>query len=135
MYLLETVLKLSVRGDLSDIGALASKEANAAAVMVWNYHDEDKQGAAENVSVIIENIPVKNATLHIYLIDRDNSNSYEVWKKMGSPQKPTRQQIDTLEKAGKLKCISTTKIKIAKGKTIVPLQLKRQAVALVKLDW
>ena len=135
MYPLETVLKSSVRGDKSDIGALASKDKKSAAVMVWNYHDEDKQGAAESVNVTVENIPVKEATLNIYLIDQDNSNSYEVWKKMGSPQKPTQQQISELEKAGKLKNISTKKIKIAGGKTIVQLQLKRQAVALVKLDW
>ncbi|KGO85455.1 beta-xylosidase [Flavobacterium rivuli WB 3.3-2 = DSM 21788] len=135
MYPLETVLKSSVRGEKSDIGALASKDTKSAAVMVWNYHDEDRQGAAETVNVMLENIPIKEVTLNIYLIDQDNSNSYEVWKKMGSPQKPTQQQIDTMEKAGKLKCISTKKIKIAGGKTTVPLQLKRQAVALVKLDW
>jgi len=135
MYPLETVLKSSVRGEKSDIGALASKDGKSAAVMVWNYHDEDKQGAAETVSVTLDNIPVKQATLNVYLIDQDNSNSYEVWKKMGSPQKPTQQQIDAMEKAGKLKCISTKKIKIANGTTQVPLQLKRQAVALVKLDW
>ena len=135
MYPLETVLKSSVRGEQSDIGALASKDGKSAAVMVWNYHDEDKQGAAETVSVTLNNIPVKQATLNVYLIDQDNSNSYEVWKKMGSPQKPTQQQIDAMEKAGKLKCISTKKIKIANGTTQVPLQLKRQAVALVKLDW
>jgi len=135
MYPLETVLKSSVRGEKSDIGALASKDQKSAAVMVWNYHDEDRQGAAETVNVTLENIPVKEVTLNIYLIDQDNSNSYEVWKKMGSPQKPTQQQIDTMEKAGKLKCISTKKTKIAGGKITVPLQLKRQAVALVKLDW
>jgi len=135
MYPLETVLKSSVRGEKSDIGALASKDSRSAAVMAWNYHDEDKQGVAETVTVTLKNIPVKEATLNIYLIDQDNSNSYEVWKKMGSPQKPTPQQINTMEKAGKLKCISTKKIKVANGTTEVPLQLKRQAVALIKLDW
>jgi len=54
---------------------------------------------------------------------------------MGSPPKPTLQQIDTMEKAGKLKCITTKKLKITNGTAEVPLQLKRQAVALVKLDW
>ncbi len=54
---------------------------------------------------------------------------------MGSPQNPTQQQISTLEESGKLKSISTKKIKIVSGKTMVPVQLERQAVALVKLDW
>lgn len=135
MYALEDVLKTSVRGNLSDIGALATKDAKAAAVMIWNYHDDDKQGPTESVSVTINNIPSKNATLSIYLIDADNSNSYEVWKKMGSPQNPTKQQIATLENAGQLKRVSSKKIKINSGKTVVTLQLARQAVALAKLDW
>jgi xylan 1,4-beta-xylosidase len=54
---------------------------------------------------------------------------------MGSPQNPTQEQIETLEKSGKLKCVLTKKIKINYAKTIVSLKLERQAVALVKLDW
>lgn len=135
MYPLQEVLESSVHEAQSDIGALASKNLKSAAVMVWNYHDDDKQGPAEIVNVTIDNIPAKKATISIYLIDIDNSNSYEVWKKMGSPQTPTQQQISTLESAGKLKCVSTKKIKIRSGKALVPLQLMRQAVALIKLDW
>jgi|GEM_PF-3441250 len=56
-------------------------------------------------------------------------------KKMGSPQNPTQDQITALEKAGQLNQITNKKIKISAGKTVVPLELKRQAVALVKLDW
>lgn len=135
MYPLQEVLESSVHEAQSDIGALASKNLKSAAVMVWNYHDDDKQGPAESVNVTIDNIPAKKATISIYLIDIDNSNSYEVWKKMGSPQNPTQQQISPLESAGKLKCVSTKKIKIRSGKALVPLQLMRQAVALIKLDW
>lgn len=135
MYPLEEVIKSSVRGTQSDIGVLATKDTKSAAVMIWNYHDDDKPGATETANVTIENIPVKKATLTIYVIDKENSNSYEVWKKMGSPQNPTQQQISTLEESGKLKSITSKKIKISSGKTIVPMQLERQAVALVKLDW
>jgi xylan 1,4-beta-xylosidase len=135
MYPIEEVLKSSIRGTQSDIGALASKDSKSAAVMVWNYHDDDKSGPTEMVNLTIENIPAKKVALNIFLIDKENSNSYEVWKKMGSPQNPTQQQIEILEKSGKLKCISTKKIKINSAKTIVPLKLERQAVALVKLDW
>lgn len=135
MYPIEEVIKSSIRGDQSDIGALASGDSKSAAVMVWNYHDDDKPGPEEIVNVTIENIPVKKSKLSIYLIDKENSNSYEVWKKMGSPKNPTKQQIDMLEKSGKLKCISTKKVKITAAKTIIPLKLERQAVALIKLDW
>jgi xylan 1,4-beta-xylosidase len=135
MYPLETVLEKSIRDSQSDIGALASADSKSSAVMVWNYHDKDEQGAAEAVDVTISNIPVKNANLKIFIIDQDHSNSYEVWKKMGSPQNPTSEQIATLEKSGKLESISNKKIAVKSGKANVVLQLKRQAVALVKLDW
>lgn len=135
MYPLETVLEKSIRDSQSDIGALASADAKSATVMVWNYHDKDEQGAAEAVDVTINNIPVKNANLKIFIIDQDHSNSYEVWKKMGSPQNPTSEQIATLEKSGKLESISNKKIAVKSGKANVVLQLKRQAVALIKLDW
>jgi len=135
MYPLEQVLKSSVRGEQSDIGAMASKDLKSAAVMVWNYHDDDKPAPSETVNVTIENVPAKKATLHVYLIDKENSNSYEVWKKMGSPQKPTKEQIDVLEKSGKLKNSSTQKVKINASKIIIPLKLERQAVALLKLEW
>ena len=103
--------------------------------MLWNYHDDDKPGPTETVTLTIENIAVKSAKVTIYLIDKENSNSYEVWKKMGSPQNPSKAQITILENAGKLKTMSTENTKIASGKVVIPLALERQAVALVKLDW
>lgn len=135
MYPLEAVLEKSIRDSQSDIGVLASADSKSTAVMVWNYHDKDEQGSAEAVDITLNSIPAKKATLNVYLIDRDNSNSYEVWKKMGSPQNPTSEQIALLEKSGKLKCVTTKKVEIRSGKVNVPLQLMRQAVALVKLDW
>lgn len=135
MYPLEDVLKSSVRGELSDIGALATKDQKSAAIMVWNYHDDNIQGIEENVTLTIANIPVKKATVDIYLIDDSNSNSYEVWKKMGSPQNPTNEQIKTLETSGQLKRVSTQKSKIDAGKLTLNLKLKRQAVALAKVNW
>jgi len=135
MYPLETVLNKSVRGENADIGGLASIDDTSAAVMVWNYHDNDSQSPDTDVIVTLNKIPVKKATLNIYLIDKDNSNSYEAWKKMGSPQNPTASQITTLEAAGQLKQISSKKVTTSRGTLIVPLTMQRQAVALVKLNW
>jgi xylan 1,4-beta-xylosidase len=47
MYDLETFVDSSVRKQ-TDIGAIAAKDKNSATVMVWNYHDEDKQEAQRN---------------------------------------------------------------------------------------
>ena len=135
MYPLQEVMTSSVRGS-TDIGALASKEGNTAAVMVWNYHDEDKQAPAEPVSISLSNIAGKKIKMVEYRIDYDHSNSYEVWKKMGSPQNPTPQQIATLEKAGMLQTIGKpSNIKVINGRADIKIQLPRQAVSLLQLSW
>ena len=42
MYDLKTFVDSSVRKQ-TDIGAIAAKDKSSATIMVWNYHDEDKQ--------------------------------------------------------------------------------------------
>lgn len=105
MYHLRTAIQSSIRGEQTDIGALASKDEKTAAIMIWNYHDDDMQGRAEPVEVTINNLPVKKFKLTHYRIDDKHSNSYEVWKKMGSPQNPTAAQFKALEQAGQLKTL------------------------------
>lgn len=125
----------SVRRE-ADINALASYENKTASVMVWNYHDEDLPASASPVSVTIKNIPAKKALLTHYRIDDQHSNSYEVWKKMGSPQQPGPEQIKELEKAGQLAKLETPKtVRIKNGLAIIQLELPRQGVSLLQLTW
>ena len=136
MYPLKTVMDSSIRGSQTDIGALASTDAKTAAVMIWNYHDDDKQGPAEPVNLAIEHIPAKTVTMTHYRIDSKHSNSYEVWKKMGSPKSPTKAQISTLEKAGQLETMGKAQQLSVKDKRLtVNISLPRQGVSLIKLDW
>ena len=136
MYPLKTVIDSSIRGTQTDIGVLASKGKNTAAVMIWNYHDEDKQGAAEAISVSIDNIPSKRVTLTHYRIDNEHSNAYEAWKKMGSPQNPTNSQIAVLQKAGQLQYIGgVQKLNINANNLTLNISLPRQGVSLLKIDW
>ena len=125
----------SVRRE-ADINALASYDKKTASVMVWNYHDEDVAAPAAAVVVSVKEIPAKKATLTHYRIDDKHSNSYEVWKKMGSPQQPTAEQIKTLEKAGQLAMIEKPRqISITKGIAVVNMELPRQGVSLLQLTW
>ncbi|MES2827002.1 MAG: beta-xylosidase [Bacteroidota bacterium] len=136
MYPLKLVMDSSVRGKQTDIGVLASKGANTAAVMIWNYHDADVKGTPENIKTVIYDLPNRLVTLTHYRIDDEHSNSYEVWKKMGAPQKPTNLQIAELERAGQLKMLNPpVKHKITNGKLDLNFALPRQGVSLIKLDW
>jgi len=136
MYPLHTVADSSVRGLHTDIGALASKDKRTAAVMLWNYHDDDIQNAGVPVNVQVKDLHGKAVKITQYRIDQDHSNSYEVWKKMGSPQTPTTAQIHELEKAGQLQMIGKPEMKnISNGNLQTEITLPRQGVCLLKLDW
>ena len=133
---LEEIVEKSVQGEQPEIGALASIDKKTAAIMIWNYHDLDKAGAAEPVKVQMNGIPTKKVTVTHYTIDSEHSNSYEVWKKMGSPQNPTAAQIATLEKSGQLATIGKPKkLEVKAGELILDIAMQRQAVSLLKLDW
>jgi len=134
MYDLKTFVDSGVRKQ-TDIGALAAKDKNSATIMVWNYHDEDKQEAAEEINIVLDGLSTKTITVTEYRIDNEHSNSYEVWKKMGSPQKPTMDQVAKLEKAGQLQMLNQpAKMKVNKSMSL-KIHLSRQGVSLLKLDW
>ena len=136
-YPLQMALDSSFRGTKTDIGVLATKNKNKASIMVWNYHDVDKKG--ESTEVALEIVGIKSgssAILTHYRIDDEHSNSYELWKKMGSPQAPTAAQISALEKAGQLTLVyPPKKVQISKGRIQLATDLPRQAVDLFQVNW
>lgn len=134
-YALQQIVDSSVRNQ-NDIGGLAAKDKNSATVMVWNYHDDDTIKSAEPVSITIAGIPAKTATLTEYRVDAAHSNSYELWKQMGSPQQPSKQQVAALEQAGQLQTTGTaSKQKINNGSLEIKILLPQQGVSLFKLSW
>lgn len=136
MYPLRTFVDSSARGQQTDIGGLAAKAAKGASLMMWNYHDMDIQAPPEPIAVSFTGIKAANVTMIQYLVDATHSNSYEVWKKMGSPQNPTKEQIATLEKAGMLEAVGKPqKLAVKNGNLTINTSLARQGVALLKLDW
>jgi xylan 1,4-beta-xylosidase len=125
----------SVRGE-ADINALASKDAKSAAVMVWNYHDDNLPGPDASIKISLTGLPAKNVTIHHYRIDQKFSNSYEAWKKMGSPKTPSAEQVTQLEKAGQLQQFSAPeRVSVKNGEAVLNLTLPRQGVSLLQLTW
>jgi len=134
------MIEKSVR-EAADINALASisAEEKTAAVMVWNYHDDDLPAAPAQITLKVNNlpaIPARKVLLTHYRIDNKFSNSYEVWKAMGSPQNPTKEQIETLERSGQLEMYTSPEyVNIMNNGVLVEFELPRQGVSLIKLDW
>ncbi len=135
MYPLFSIRDSGARKTTTDIGATAAKDNRNTTVMVWNYHDDDLPGEPENVQLTIKGIPSTNVRLKEYRIDKDHSNSYEVWKKMGSPQQPTQQQYQQLEKAGKLEQTASKNERTSNGTLQINTAVPRQGIVFYKIEW
>jgi xylan 1,4-beta-xylosidase len=125
----------SVRGEKPDINAMATVNNTMAAILLWNYHDLNTIMQPAYVNVNLKNVKARSVKLYHYRVDKKNSNSYEVWKDMGSPQNPTPEQYKILEKAGKLEMLYKPKqLTVEKDKVTIPVNLPGQAVSLLVLQ-
>ncbi|WP_263384349.1 GH39 family glycosyl hydrolase [Granulicella arctica] len=134
---LDTLLSTGVR-QASDVDAFATKAEREAAVLVWNYHDVDGPAEAVPTTITIGGIPsgVHRVLLEHYRLDDTHSNSYTIWKAMGSPQKPTTQQYADLQSAGHLQLLTSPDwLDVVNGQVKVTTDMPRQGTSLLHLKW
>jgi xylan 1,4-beta-xylosidase len=134
---LDDILSSGVR-QAPDVDAFATRADHEAAMMLWNYHDDDLPAAGASVQVTVAGIPagVNKVLLQHYRIDDTHSNSYTVWKQMGSPQTPTAEQYARLKAAGQLELLSSPEwLDVRDGKVTIATALPRQATSLMRLQW
>jgi xylan 1,4-beta-xylosidase len=130
------IIASGVRGDRSDVSALASKQGNTASVMVWNYHDDDLPGPDAAVRLAVGEIPASRVLVRHYRIDERHSNSYAAWLRMGAPQQVSRSQYGELERSGKLELLDAPRyVSTRDGVATLDFTLPRQGVSLVQLSW
>jgi xylan 1,4-beta-xylosidase len=130
------IIAHAVRGDSADVGALASRDGDAAAVMVWNYHDDDVAAPDARVNLSIRDLPARRVLVHHYRIDESHSNAYAAWLEMGAPQQVSKGQYLELERAGKLELLDAPFwVDVKDGALTLPFDLPRQGVSLVWLTW
>ncbi len=132
---LDEITRAGVRG-APDVGALASRGERSVTIMVWHYHDDDVAGPDAEVALEVAGISETRVLLHHYRVDRDHSNSYEAWKRIGSPQQPAPEQYAQLEEAARLERLGPPRRVDAKsGAVTLGFRLPRQGVSLVELRW
>lgn len=132
---LETILETGVRGH-PDVSALASRDGNRLAILLWHYHDDDLPGPAADIQLTLDGLPADARQRH-YRIDDTHSNAFTAWQRMGSPQPPTPQQYARLKAAGHLAALADAPetVHVVNGGASVRLRLPRQAVSLLALEW
>ncbi len=134
---LDSILAAGVRRD-PDIDALATSASGEAAVLLWNYHDDDAAAPGASIVVSMKSIPssVHRVLLQHYRIDDQHSNAYTVWKEMGSPQSPTPEQYAKLQAAGQLQMLDSPRwITPENGEIKLDVQLPRMGLSLLRVTW
>ena len=132
---LDDLLKTGVR-DKPDISALAARSGNRITILAWHYHDDDLPGENAAITLDLIGAPEGKPKLTRTLIDEGHSNSFIAWQALGSPQKPSTDQIRILEEASQLALATDkTEVKSSAGHCTISLQLARQGVTLVELEW
>jgi len=133
----ESIVESGVR-ERPEIGTVATKSGNAAAVMLWNYADDDVGGDAEPVKLTMQGVAatVRRALVEEYRIDGNHSNAYTAWQQMGSPREPSAEQMIQLKAAGQLQLAGSPQwVTVNAGKAEVEMQLPRESVSLIKVSW
>jgi xylan 1,4-beta-xylosidase len=133
----EEIVKAGVRSQ-PDIDAFATKGDHEAAVMLWNYHDDDVPAADAQIKVTIAGIPagVRRVLLEHFRIDESHSNAYTAWKAMGSPQNPTPEQYAKLKASGQLELLPSPEwLEVSAGRVTITTELPRQATSLLHIEW
>lgn len=136
----ENIIRAGVRA-AADVAALASLDtaAKKLSVLVWHYHDDDVPGPAADIALTLAGLPagVTAPKLEHHRVDESHSNAYALWKKMGSPVAPTREQYTLLERAAQLAPLAgaPATAEVRDGAATLAFVLPRQAVSLVVLQW
>ena len=134
---LAQILRSGVR-EAADVDGIAARRDHGVEALVWNYHDEDSAGADAPVQLNVSGLPAgpRKILVRHYRIDQSHSNSYTVWKAMGSPQNPSSEQYAALKAAGQLQLLESPQwVESKDGAVNLNFSMPAESVSLVELSW
>jgi len=130
----DEILERGVRGKQT-VGAQAGVSEHSLTLLIWSYSDETNSNPSK-IAIDIDHLPAKHLQYRRFAIDETHSNSYSVWKQMGSPQPPDPAQYKQLEAAGPLQLIEPArKLPNKNGTLQFVFPLPSESVSLVELTW
>jgi xylan 1,4-beta-xylosidase len=100
---LEQIVMNGVRG-APDVGVLAARSRSGSVqILLWHYQDDDVPGPAAEVQLVVCGLatgPGRHSghglQARSWRVDHQNGNAFASWQAMGSPLRPTGQQIERL---------------------------------------
>jgi len=106
-------------------------------VMIFSHHDDWDVRGEYNVELEVANLPFKNEYVVVkhYRIDREHSNAYTEWLKIGRPEYPNKLQSKMIkEKQGLEFYEPPLEIKIADGRITRTFNMPVHSISLIMLE-
>ncbi|HEY4817450.1 MAG TPA: hypothetical protein VIH67_08460, partial [Candidatus Acidoferrum sp.] len=116
----------------------ATRKNQEIDILIWNYHDEDVDVPAAPINLTIRALPgsLSLALLEHFRIDRHCSNAFTAWKEIGSPQSPSAEQFEQLQRAGQLQLLTSPAwTPLKHGEMHLQFALPRQGLSLLRITW
>jgi xylan 1,4-beta-xylosidase len=131
---LEEMIRAGVRSQ-PDVSAIAARDGRNVAILVWHYHDDDVPGPPAALELTVDHLPVREglARLEHERIDATHGDPFEVWRRMGSPARPSAEQLARLKEAGRLQSLGDipATVAVANASATLRFTLPREAVSLI----
>ena len=134
---LDEMLTSGVRSK-TDVDGLAARGNHEVTVLLWNYQDDEAAATELPVQLNVMGLPTGAGRILVkhYRIDQNHSNSYTVWKSMGSPQSPTAEQSQSLKATGQLQLLESPRWVDSKDDAVrLDFPMPGESLSLVELSW
>ena len=134
---LDEMVATGVRGK-SSVDGLAARGDHQVTVLLWNYRDDEASAVEVPLELDVKGLQASTRRILVrhYRIDQSHSNSYTVWKALGSPQSPTAEQYEALKAAGHLQLLESPRwVKSKDGAVRLEFPMPGESVSLVELSW
>jgi xylan 1,4-beta-xylosidase len=121
---------------LPDVSAIAATDQKAGVqVFLCSHHDDWDVRVSNTIHIALEGLaPEKRYSVTLWPVDHNNANAYTAWVAMGSPQKPSDEQLNQLRIASTLKPVRGRTVESdGHGKAEVTATLMTHAVCLLEI--
>jgi xylan 1,4-beta-xylosidase len=118
------------------VSTFATRDAKRITVLVTHYRHDRIHGEGDPIPVKLDMAPHwppgRTLTLQHWRIDREHSNAYTVFRKLGSPKDPTPEQIATVKKGMHLELLEPARNMDSAKPVSLRLNLPPNAVSLLE---
>lgn len=128
--------RLKLESDNGNIDGIASISGNKVNIICANYEGNPRRHYETNVEFRIKNIPAtyKRIKYSLYIIDDSHCDAYMEWIAMGSKDKLSTQEKNTLKNKAKLKIYKSETVSLSNNVWLANIVLSAHGVVFIEAE-